>query len=102
MPCGEPNAELDPGTPGSCPGPQAEAPLLSPPGAPSSVYILDISSFCICHVQIYSPTQQLCHFVDGFLCCYGVFPGVLLLFAFRALQFNLQFVLGYGNFFCHV
>ena len=32
--CGEPNAGLDPGTPGSRPGPKAEAQLLSHPGAP--------------------------------------------------------------------
>ena len=33
-PCREPNAELDPRTPGSCPGPKAGAKLLSHPGIP--------------------------------------------------------------------
>ena len=30
----EPDAELDPGTPGPCPGPKAGAKLLSHPGIP--------------------------------------------------------------------
>ena len=34
-PCREPDLGLDPGTPGSCPGPQADALLLSHPGIPS-------------------------------------------------------------------
>ena len=33
-PCREPDAGLDPRTPGSRPGPKADAHLLSPPGAP--------------------------------------------------------------------
>ena len=33
-PCGEPEGGLDPGTPGSRPGPKADAPPLSHPGAP--------------------------------------------------------------------
>ena len=32
-PCGEPDVGLDPGTPGSCPGPKADAQPLSYPGA---------------------------------------------------------------------
>ena len=35
-PCREPDAGLDPGTPGSRPGPKADAPPLSQPGAPKS------------------------------------------------------------------
>ena len=34
-PCWEPNAGLDPGTPGLCPGPKAGAKPLSHPGIPS-------------------------------------------------------------------
>ena len=33
-PCREPDAGLDPGTPGSCPEPKADAQLLSHPGVP--------------------------------------------------------------------
>ena len=33
-PCREPDAGLDPGTPGSCPGPKAGAKLLRHPGTP--------------------------------------------------------------------
>ena len=33
-PCREPDVGLDPGTPGSCPGPKAGAKLLSHPGVP--------------------------------------------------------------------
>ena len=33
-PCGEPDGGLDPGTPGSCPEPKADAQLLSHPGVP--------------------------------------------------------------------
>ena len=33
-PCGEPDAGLNPGTPGSWPGPKADAEPLSPPGIP--------------------------------------------------------------------
>ena len=33
-PCREPDAGLDPGTPGSCPGPKADAKPLSHPGIP--------------------------------------------------------------------
>ena len=33
-PCREPDVGLDPGTPGSCPGPKAGAKLLSHPGIP--------------------------------------------------------------------
>ena len=36
--CREPNAELDPGPPGSWPGPEADAQPLSPPGAPIVVF----------------------------------------------------------------
>ena len=34
-PCREPNVELDPRTPGSCPGPKAGAKPLSHPGIPA-------------------------------------------------------------------
>ena len=33
-PCWEPDVGLDPGTPGSCPGPKADAKPLSHPGIP--------------------------------------------------------------------
>ena len=33
-PCGEPDVGLDPGTPGSCTDPEADAPLRSPSGVP--------------------------------------------------------------------
>ena len=33
-PCREPDVGLDPRTPGSCPGPKADAQLLSHPGVP--------------------------------------------------------------------
>ena len=37
--CREPDMGLDPGTPGSCPGPKAGTKPLSHPGIPSSVLI---------------------------------------------------------------
>ena len=37
-PCREHNAGLDPGTPGSCPGPKAGTKPLSHPGIPSQKY----------------------------------------------------------------
>ena len=36
--CKEPDAGLNPGTPGSCPGPKAGAKLLSHPGFPGFTY----------------------------------------------------------------
>ena len=36
-PCGEPDTGLDPGTPGSCPGPKAGAKPLGPPAVPSLI-----------------------------------------------------------------
>ena len=36
--CGEPDAGLDPRTPGSHPGPKADAPPLSHPGAPPEAF----------------------------------------------------------------
>ena len=36
-PCREPNVELDPGTPGSCPGLKADAKLLSHPRIPQII-----------------------------------------------------------------
>ena len=41
-PCREPNVGLDPGTPGSHPGPKAGAKPLSHPGIPNTVH------FCTC------------------------------------------------------
>ena len=38
-PCREPNVELDPGTPGSCPGLKADAQPLSHPGIPGFLAI---------------------------------------------------------------
>ena len=38
VPCREPDAELDPRTPGSCPEPKADAQLLSHPGIPEKLY----------------------------------------------------------------
>ena len=47
-PCGEPNAGLDPGTPGSHPKLKADAQPLSHPGIPApSSFLTEISSFCI-------------------------------------------------------
>ena len=40
-PCREPDVELDPGTPGSCPEPKANTQLLSYPGIPSAVLLTD-------------------------------------------------------------
>ena len=37
-PCKEPNAGLDPGSLGSCPGPKAGATPLSHPGVPASTF----------------------------------------------------------------
>ena len=41
-PCREPDMGLNPGTPGSCPGPKAGAKLLSHPGIPIYLFILRI------------------------------------------------------------
>ena len=41
-PCREPDAGLDPRTPGSAPGPKAGAKLLSHPGIPVSQFYRDI------------------------------------------------------------
>ena len=38
-PCREPDAGLDPGTPGSCPGPKAGAKRLSHPGIPTFIFL---------------------------------------------------------------
>ena len=52
-PCREPDAALDPRTPGSCPGPKADAQPLSHPGVPNSRILsfmlstLIVSSLCI-------------------------------------------------------
>ena len=40
VPCREPNVGLDPGTPGSRPGPKADAQPLSHPGVPRGKYLL--------------------------------------------------------------
>ena len=39
-PCKEPDVGLDPGTPGSCPGPKAGTKLLSYPGIPRSLFFI--------------------------------------------------------------
>ena len=44
-PCGEPDRGLNPGTPGSRPGPKADAPPLSPQGSPW-LRVLNGGSFC--------------------------------------------------------
>ena len=41
-PCREPDVGLDPGTPGSHPGPKAGAKLLSHPGIPRSIFFFKI------------------------------------------------------------
>ena len=41
-PCGEPDAELDPGSPGSRPGLKADAQPLSHPGVPGSCILNDV------------------------------------------------------------
>ena len=38
-PCREPDAGLDPNTPGSCPGPKADAQPLSHPGTPQGLFL---------------------------------------------------------------
>ena len=43
-PCQEPDVGLDPGIPGSCPGPKAGAKLLSHPGIPINVLYLTYSN----------------------------------------------------------
>ena len=40
VPCGEPDAELDPGTPGSCPEPKADTQPLSHPGVSIGSFML--------------------------------------------------------------
>ena len=40
-PCGEPDAGLDPRTPGSCLEPKADAHLLSHPGVPEDKNLID-------------------------------------------------------------
>ena len=40
-PCWEPEAGLDPGTPGLCPGPKAGAKPLSHPGIPLKTFLKD-------------------------------------------------------------
>ena len=47
-PCKEPDMELDPGTPGSVPGPKAGAKLLSHPGIPIFQFYI---SCCIFSTQ---------------------------------------------------
>ena len=61
VPCREPNVGIDPGTPGSHPGPKAGAQPLSHPGVPTYIllsfyswgkqlkkvkWLLDLKSFC--------------------------------------------------------
>ena len=46
-PCREPNAGLDPGTPGSCPGPKAGTKPLSHPGIPDRVISIITRSIVI-------------------------------------------------------
>ena len=45
-PWGEPDARLDPGTPGSHPEPKADAQLLSPPRYPRKFPFCDTTVFC--------------------------------------------------------
>ena len=57
-PCREPDVGLNPGTPGSHPGPKADAQLLSHPGIPPIYFLLPFSSFHIkdpCLVHLSSP-----------------------------------------------
>ena len=44
-PCGDPNAGLDPRTPGSCPEPKVDA-QLSHPGAPAALFSVFIAYCC--------------------------------------------------------
>ena len=39
--CREPDVRLDPGTPGSCPGPEADTQLLSHPGIPRITFQIE-------------------------------------------------------------
>ena len=45
-PCREPDVGLDPGTPGSCPGPEAGAKPLSYPGIPDLPILCHFSLVC--------------------------------------------------------
>ena len=45
-PCRDPDMGLDPRTPGSCPGPKAEAQPLSHPGVPNCVFLFCFVLFC--------------------------------------------------------
>ena len=51
-PCREPSVGLDPGIPGSCPGPKAGIKLLSHPGTPMSFYIKIDHSFILFRVSL--------------------------------------------------
>ena len=42
-PCREPDAGLNPGTLGSCPGPKADAQPLSHPGVPAVMFLLALN-----------------------------------------------------------
>ena len=42
VPCREPDTGLDPGTPGSCPGPKAGAKPLSHPGIPHNFVLKNL------------------------------------------------------------
>ena len=44
-PCREPNVGLHPKTPGPCPGPKADAKLLSHPGIPGIVLLKQFCNF---------------------------------------------------------
>ena len=49
-PCREPDVGLDPGSPGSGPGPKAGAKLLSPPSCPNVLFRARWSQACVlCH-----------------------------------------------------
>ena len=52
--CKEPDVGLDPGTPGSCPGPKADAQLLSHPGVPLFFFFLFKKSMWVLSFKIHS------------------------------------------------
>ena len=60
-PCREPDVGLDPGTPGSCPGPKADAQPLSHPGVPWTGFLMPNLNFLVVN------RDNSCNNLIGFL-----------------------------------
>ena len=56
-PCREPDMGLDPGSPGSCPGPKADAPTAEPPRHPERELYLSIHIFKACLYVSHHPNR---------------------------------------------